>query len=73
MHGGAVPLPAGTTYYLVTQEAQGGDRWYDQGTVSTTTDAVVSSAIYAWNGGWYPASAASSYVPPNFQYSLTTP
>jgi hypothetical protein len=66
-----VTLSAGAAYYLVTQETQGGDRWYDQGTVSTTTDAAVSSAIYAWNGSWYPASAASSYVPPNFQYSVS--
>jgi hypothetical protein len=66
-------LPAGTSYYLVTQETQNGDSWYDQGTVSATTDAAVNNAVYAWNGGWYPMGWANiSYVPPNFQYSVAS-
>jgi len=69
-----VTLSAGTTYYLVTQETQGGDYWYDQGAVSTTNDAAVNSAIYAWNGSWYPmGSANTSYVPPSFQYVVAGP
>jgi len=67
-------LAAGASYYLVTQETQGRDRWYDQGAVSTKTDAAVNGAIYAWNGSWYAGgSANTSYVPPNFQYSVAGP
>ena len=63
-------MPAGTSYYLVSQETQGGDQWYDQGAISTTTVAAVNSSIYFYNGNWYPINSANtSYVPPNFQYT----
>ena len=61
---------AGTSYYLVSQETQGGDQWYDQGAISATTVAAVNSPSYFYSGNWYPiGSANSSYVPPNFQYT----
>ncbi|MEO8592797.1 MAG: hypothetical protein ABI759_05720 [Candidatus Solibacter sp.] len=66
-----VALPAGASYYLVSQETQNGDRWYDQGGVSPTAAGAVNSAVYSYNGGWYPIGVANtSYVPPNFQYSI---
>ncbi len=68
-----ITLAAGASYYLASQETQGGDRWYDQGSISTKTDAVVKSAAYLYNGTWYPAGAAYTYVPPNFQYSVAGP
>lgn len=64
-----VTLAPGASYYLVSQETQGGDAWYDQGAVSTTTDATVNDSIYFWNGGWYSGTANASYVPPNFEYT----
>jgi hypothetical protein len=69
-----VSLAAGASYYLASQETQGGDRWYDAGTISTKNDAVVINAAYLYNGSWYAGgSASTSYVPPNFQYSAATP
>ena len=66
-----VTLQPGATYYLVTQEFAGGDRWYDLGRVSTTSAAAVNSAVYSQDGAtWTPISGANnSYVPPSFQYS----
>lgn len=65
-----VTLSAGTTYYLVSQETQGGDLWYDQGAISTSSVAAVNGAIYSWNGSWYSGGAGStSYVPPGFEYT----
>lgn len=65
-----VTLSAGTSYYLVSQETAGGDTWYDLGGVSTTSDAAVNTAVYAYNGSWITISTANvSYVPPDFQYT----
>jgi hypothetical protein len=66
---GTISLPAGTSYDLVSQEVAGGDKWYDLGMVSTTSDAAVNNAIYYYNGSFVSISSANvSYVPPNFQY-----
>src|SRR6202044_1833576 len=35
----AVTLLPNTSYFLVSQEASGGDQWYDYGGVSSTADA----------------------------------
>lgn len=66
---GAITLQPGTSYYLVSQEAQGGDLWYDQGGIATTAAATVNSSVYSWNGSWVSGSANASYVPPGFLYS----
>jgi uncharacterized Fe-S cluster protein YjdI len=69
-----VTLQAGASYYLASQETQGGDRWYDQGAISATTAAAVNSAVYFYGGNWIPIGAGNtSYVPPNFQYAVTAP
>jgi len=66
---GPINLPAGGSYYLVSQETIGGDQWYDSGTVSTTTAAVVNSSAYFYLGAWnLYGSASTSFVPVNFQY-----
>jgi hypothetical protein len=63
-------LQANTQYYFVSQETNGGDKWYDQSTLSTKADASVLSSVYS-NGGTFVLNAPNtSYVPPNFQYSL---
>jgi hypothetical protein len=68
--GSPVTLQANTAYYLVTQEASGGDQWYDTGGVSSTTAAAVNSSIYSYDSvNWNPYNTVNtSYVPANFQY-----
>jgi len=67
----AVTLQPNTQYYLASQEASGGDQWYDFGAISSTADAAVNSSIYFDGTNWIPVGAAnSSYVPIDFQYSL---
>jgi hypothetical protein len=68
--GSPVTLQANTTYYLVSQEAKGGDQWYDTGTVSSTNAAAVNTSIYSFNSvNWNSYNTANtSYVPANFQY-----
>ena len=69
---GVVTLQPNTSYYLVSQEVNSGDQWYDRGTISTTADAAVNSSIYSFDSSiWTPSSAVNtSYVPVNFQYSI---
>lgn len=63
-------LLPGVSYYLVSQETSGGDRWYDIGAVSGTAFAAVNSAVYSTNGSnWIVAGGSNtSYVPVSFQY-----
>jgi hypothetical protein len=68
----SVTLNAGATYYLVSQETNGGDKWYNDGTVSSTSDGSVAGYVYSANatGPWSPTAAANTaFVPPNFQYT----
>jgi hypothetical protein len=71
---GTITLSAGSSYYLASREFQGGDRWYDIGSISTTSDGAVSSGVYSTDGSaWNAVSGANAaYVPPTFQY-LTAP
>ncbi|OGI66254.1 hypothetical protein A3A95_02045 [Candidatus Nomurabacteria bacterium RIFCSPLOWO2_01_FULL_39_18] len=66
-----VVLSAGATYYLVSQEVNGGDQWYDYDTTVTSTSvATVDGSIY-WNGGWiFLAPANRMLVPVDFVYSI---
>jgi hypothetical protein len=67
-------LTASTAYYLASQEIAGGDRWYDQGPVSTTGVAAINSSAYSSGASWIPiGSANTSYGPPNFQYTVGSP
>ena len=69
--GGSVTLQANTAYYLASQEASGGDQWYDHGLLTTTSDAAVNNSVYFYFGSWYAIDGGNtSYVPPNFIYSL---
>jgi hypothetical protein len=66
-----VTLQANTAYYLASQEASGGDQWYDLNGLTTTSDAAVNNSVYFYAGNWNPMAVANtSYVPPNFIYSL---
>lgn len=72
---GPITLQPNTAYYLVSQEASGGDQWYDHGGVTTANDAAVNNSLYSFDGAnWIAASTYNtSYVPPNFLYSLVAP
>jgi hypothetical protein len=52
-----------------------GDFWLDDnpGTVTTTKDGTVNSAVY-FSGGWIAAGGRAERVdvPPNFQYTVLT-
>jgi len=65
----SIVLAANTAYYVVTLEVNGGDRWYDSGTVSSTSAAAVNNSVYFNGTSWLPFNGANtSYVPPNFLY-----
>jgi hypothetical protein len=73
-----VVLWPGTTYYIMSSEANGGDQWYDSATTATTTavaaliDAAVSvsPAVYITSIG---AGAGHTLGPVDFKYNLGTP
>jgi hypothetical protein len=68
----SVTLSANTTYYIMSQEASGGDSWYDVNTaVQTTSVAVENGGVYSYDGASYSGfgSANQSYGPVGFLYS----
>lgn len=73
-----VTLDPGHRYYIVSEELNPGDQFYDQDTTvrydapQTVTPAVVESAVYSDNPGVYvPVGAAEhAYGPVNFQYVI---
>ena len=66
-----VTLSANTSYYLVSQEANGGDRWATEyTTVMTTPVASCDGAILSNSGGWFfRLPANTTFVPLNFKYA----
>ena len=68
-----VTLNANTTYYIMAQETQGGDIWYDMNTtIQTTNVAAETASVYSYDGAtYYPLAAANqSYGPVDFYYSF---
>lgn len=70
-------LAASGAWAIFSAEVNGGDQWYDNDTVLTSTavitvtNAAVQSSPPACNGGGgINAGANNSYVPPNFKYHL---
>jgi hypothetical protein len=70
-----VTLAPGVTYYVVSQETNGGDSWYYfDTTVTTTAVATEVSGIYGPGSSWYPLGTAShTYGPVDFKYSIGIP
>ncbi len=69
-----VTLNANTVYYVVSQETQGGEAWYDLNTtIQTTSVASETTGIYSYDGSTFSVngSAGQSYVPVNFLYSIS--
>jgi hypothetical protein len=69
-----VTLSANTTYYLVTQEAAGGDRWYDYSAVTADPAGMLNGPAFQQGNGAYSTLgvASSSFGPPNFLFSTGT-
>ena len=71
--GGSVTLNANTTYYIVSQETQGGDQWYDWNTtIQTANVAAETTSIWSSDGATYNhlGPANQSFVPVDFEYSV---
>ncbi len=72
--GGVAVLQPSHGYYLMSQEANAGDQWYDQDTTLTAAgDLTIDHA--AWYDTSYHSVGGSgaSYVPPNFIYGASQP
>ena len=65
-----VVLSANTTYYLVSQEAAGGDAWYDwDTTVQTNWPATVTGAAWAYTNSYsIVGGAGHTYIPLDFKF-----
>jgi len=65
-----VTLSANTTYYLMTQEFAGGDKWYNYGPVTASAaNGFINSAAYQYNGTYYLTNtSATAYGPANFLF-----
>ncbi len=68
-----VTLRANTTYYLLSQETEGGDAWYNFDTrVVTTGVATAAGYVYSWTGSpnsWNPGgSPGDAFGPVSFLY-----
>ena len=67
-----VALAAGATYYVVSQETAGGDKWYDMNTlIATTTAAAQDAAVWSYGSGQWnlEGTPGQAYVPVDFQYT----
>lgn len=67
-----VVLAANTPYLLVSQEAAGGDRWYNLDTfVQSTGDVSINNTVYSDAGKYLTsAGAGRTYGPVNLAYTL---
>lgn len=70
--GSPIVLTAGTTYWLGSEEASGGDQWYDDAICTTTAVATITTSIYAlpasaaWNDG---NAGVHNITPVSFKYA----
>lgn len=71
--GTPVTLAAGTTYYLVSHEVDGGDQWYDHPGCQPTLSTVATLNGPGWSYDnpthYCTADVGESYVPVSLKYS----
>ena len=70
-----IGLNAGSTYYILTQETSGGDKWddYNNTVVQTTSDATAKSAVYSSGASYFViGSTGQTYGPVDFQYIVSS-
>ena len=69
--GSAVALSAGASYYLASQEANGGDSWFDLNNITATSAATANNSVYFFSGAWQAIGGGNtSYVPANLLYQI---
>ena len=69
-----IVLNPNTTYYVLSQEASGGDQWYDYNTTAGTSwVATLSGAVYGTASPYTVVSGSTGhlYGPVDFQYSVS--
>ncbi len=66
-----ITLAANTSYYVLSQETDGQDKWYDYDTTVTTTSvATVDYATYILNGNYVNTAPVNhEFVPVDFIYT----
>jgi hypothetical protein len=69
----AITLQANTSYYLLSQETNGGDSGYDYSQVNTTSVGTVNAPVYSSGSSYvsvaiFYGSPSYCYVPLNFLY-----
>ncbi|MBZ5676447.1 MAG: hypothetical protein LAP61_19595 [Acidobacteriia bacterium] len=70
-----IGLSAGSTYYILSQETSGGDKWddYNNTVVQTTSDATAKSAVYSSGASYFViGSTGQTYGPVDFQYTVSS-
>ncbi len=73
LSGMAVLMPS-HGYYLMSQEANAGDQWYDQDTTLTAAgDLTIDHAAWYDTSYHQVGGSGASYVPPNFIYGVSQP
>ena len=63
-----VTLAANTFYYVVSLEVNGGDKWHDQQSATSTTAGNSLASAYQLGGTFAIGNTGQSYVPTNFKY-----
>lgn len=76
--GSVITLTANGKYIIASQETSGGDTWWDElnMTMTTTGDATAQAPVYSADGtnftyGYSYGTAARTYIPIDFLYTLT--
>ncbi len=71
----SVVLNANSTYYVLSQEAAGGDQWYDHNTTATTSSAArLNGAVYGSASPYVSlGDSGRMYVPVDFKFTAGSP
>lgn len=67
----SIALNCGEEYIILSDEANGGDTWYDEGSsgLTVSSDMTVTKAIY--NDGTFHNGTLQYYIPVSLRYTLT--
>jgi len=68
------PCKPGSSYYLVSQGADGGDQWYDSGPIPAPRECGGDQlGLLQWRQLDFVDGVNTSFVPPSFQYTVEPP
>lgn len=68
---GNVTLTSGTEYYLTSDETNGGDTWYDEGSSGLTIDSKFTIAKSVYHDGTFHDATLQYYVPVSLRYTYS--